>query len=109
MSDRLLLWKDSKQMFYGDLNDITITNDEPAALSLKCTTQTITLWWKDNNAKEDFLTLLKTAKKAKKEKDNQIERAVFILPRDGVVEKMPLLGEVPNQEEATPSCCFTIL
>jgi len=109
MSDKLLLWKDSKQMFYGDLNAITITNDEPASLSLNCTTQTITIWWKDKNAKDDFLTLLTTAKKAKKEKENHIERAVFIVPRDGVLEKMPLLGETPIQEQPKTSCCCTIL
>jgi len=109
MSDKLLMWKDSKQIFYGDLNDITVTDDESTALTLKCTNQTITVSWKEKQGKEDFLSLLTTAKKEKKVKENRIDRAVFIIPRDAVTEKMPLLGEAPNPDQDQKSCCCTIL
>jgi len=47
---------------------------------------------------------LSLQKKKKKEKDDHIGKAVFIIPHDSVNEKVPLIGE-----EKEKSCCCTIM
>jgi len=108
MSDRLLIWKESKRFIFGDLNDVVITYDEIHQLTLRCNTsdETLTIIFKEKGAKEEWISQFLTTKKKKKEKDNEIQRAVFLVPHNPVNEKMPLLA---NEETDTKSCCCTIL
>jgi len=79
-SDKLLIWKDSKDYLIGDLKDVVIIQDDPIQLTLKCnsTNQTVSLAWKDKTLKDDWTTQLITAKKKRKKKMTTLGR-LFLL------------------------------
>jgi len=107
MDDKILMWKNSTQYLYSNLTEIVIS-DEFTQITLKSNKQTVTICFKENKLKEAWLSTFNDTKKRKKTKENHIERAVFILPRDAVVEKMPLLPDSEVQDKGPCACC-TIL
>jgi len=79
-SDKLLIWKDSRDYLVGDLNDIVFIQDDNTQLTIKCnsTNQTVSLAWKEKTLKDEWTTQFITAKKKRKKKMTPLGRLYLI-------------------------------
>jgi len=69
-SDKLLIWKESRDYLIGDLNEIVFIQDDHTQLTLKCnsTNQTVSLAWKEKTLKDEWTTQFITAKKKERKR-----------------------------------------
>jgi hypothetical protein len=97
--------EDSVVLFYEDLKEILFKEHidlKYLLLSCKTSGQELTIYFKKTEDKQEWLEIFKKAKKEKHTQDNQIHKAVFILPKNSISEKEPLL---PTPEKTTSKCC----
>jgi len=106
MNDKVLVWDDDATvLFYEDLKEILYKEQmdlKYVNLSCKSSGKELTIYFKKTEDREEWLEIFRKAKKEKQTQDNQIHKAVFILPKNSINEKEPLL---PTPEKNTSKCC----
>jgi len=104
-NDNLLIWDNDTVLFYEELAAIIFkeqTEIKYVIVASKSTGQEITIYFKKTEDKEEWLDLFKKTRKEKQTQDNQIHKAVFILPKNSISEKEPL---IPKSDKETSTCC----
>jgi len=106
MDDKLLIWDAKVVLFFDDLPEINFkdhTEQNLVVFFTKTSDQEITLYFKKLEDKDQWLETFRKAKKEKQTRDNQIQKAVFIVPANPVSEKEPLLPA--NEINQNQWCC----